>query len=110
MRKYRHTIGFILLFAVFILFLKYKGNNFKQSVLKNKYDTIGLVYDINYGTKRSVSIVYKYNFKNKEFKNTKLITNSNPNKYLNKNYRVICDSMNPQNSIIYLEEGITTNN
>ena len=50
MKKYRHTIGFILLFAVFILFLKYKGNNFKQSVLKNKYDTIGLVYDINYGT------------------------------------------------------------
>lgn len=106
MRKYRHTIGFILVFAVFVLFIKYNGYNYKQSVLKNEYVTIGLVYDINYGAKRSVSIVYKYNFKNKVFKNTKLITNSNPNKYFNKKYRVICDSMNPQNSIIYLEKEI----
>lgn len=103
------TIYFTLIFTILIIFFKIKGNNYKNEILQNKYETVGEVFMLNHGAKRSVSLSYKYYYKGKMFISNYPTTKSLYKDYFNKKFKVLCDSLNPDNSIIFLNIEITDN-
>ncbi|MEM6895409.1 MAG: hypothetical protein AAF554_17060 [Bacteroidota bacterium] len=100
MKKYAHIIVILLVALIAVLYFKIIRAKIEEEIVKNKYVTMGYVFDQKYGA-RNVSIVYKYRFK------TDTIIASYPvekaAKYMHKTYVVHCDSLNPDNHIIFLE-------
>ncbi len=103
MRKNIHIILIILIAVFAIIYLKVYRTTIEDGITKNKYVTVGYVFKQKYGA-RDVSILYKYTFKDDSL--TASYPVENAEKYLGKRYIVYCDSLKPENNIIFLTSPI----
>jgi len=101
----RTKILFGIVVIVFLSILTYRYI-YKNEVKQNGVLSVAKVYDIYSSRRANMNVVFKYSYNKEIYSGIKSI-DEDPNKFLNKYFKILISKKDPNKYIIYLDQPIT---
>ncbi|MFN3755311.1 hypothetical protein [Flavobacterium sp.] len=104
--KYIPLVIGLMLFTFLFIFSLTATNEIEESIKKNRFETVGMVYKF-YSNRSNSRYYFKYYFNNKVYYNNDNLKDFEREECVNRFYKINLSTENPKFSKIFLDQEVT---